>query len=165
VLAACGPKSSKQACSVTPLSCCIAPDNCACRRCTICHGLPVSATPIATTPLVSHSTVHSMSCPVNSFQSTVTCLWHESGLVQAALSGSGRYQKYARQFITSSIPNEQCGQYDQLTSQFPGTGPCYAVWAQTYPWFYRSVCGYVCPAMLGISQCSAGMRKPSSVWQ
>lgn len=61
-------------------------------------------------------------------------------LLQAALSGSGRYQKYARQFITATTPSEQCGEFEQLTSQFPGAGPCYAVWAQTYPWFYRSVC-------------------------
>ena len=59
--------------------------------------------------------------------------------VQAALAGSGRYQKYARQFITASTPRQQCGEYNQLTSQFPGAGPCSAVWAQTYPWFYRCI--------------------------
>lgn len=81
--------------------------------------------------------VMAMSHPVTNLESTVIHVLYD--VMQAALSWSGRYQKYARQFITSSTPSEQCGQYDQLTSQFPGAGPCYAVWAQTYPWFYRSV--------------------------
>lgn len=51
-----------------------------------------------------------------------------------------RYAKYASSFITRGSTGAQfCGEYNQLTSQFPGAGPCYAVWAQTYPWFYRQV--------------------------
>ena len=41
-----------------------------------------------------------------------------------------------------------CGPYNQLTSQFPGAGPCYANWAQTYPWFYRSAWSAVSQVML-----------------
>lgn len=108
-----------------------------------------------------------MSYPVNACECTIDCLWYKSGLVQAALSGSGRYQKFARQFITSSNPSEQCGQYDQLTSQFPGTGPCYAVWAQTYPWFYRSVpfvVRFVQPCLESISVCLARSQTYCAVW-
>ena len=49
-----------------------------------------------------------------------------------------RYSKYRGSFITGDPGTTFCGEYEQLTSQFPGAGPCYAVWAQTYPWFYRS---------------------------
>ncbi|DBA73400.1 TPA: hypothetical protein ACH3X1_011440 [Trebouxia sp. C0004] len=57
----------------------------------------------------------------------------------APSSGPARYNKYYSQFVTGSTANQRCGEYHQLTSQFPGAGPCYAVWAQTYPWFYRCV--------------------------
>ncbi|KAL0045810.1 hypothetical protein WJX82_005374 [Trebouxia sp. C0006] len=57
----------------------------------------------------------------------------------APSSVPARYSKYYSQFVTGSTASQRCGEYHQLTSQFPGAGPCYAVWAQTYPWFYRCV--------------------------
>lgn len=55
------------------------------------------------------------------------------------VTASPRYSKYYGRFITNQPGTTFCGEYEQLTSQFPGAGPCYAVWAQTYPWFYRCV--------------------------
>jgi hypothetical protein len=34
---------------------------------------------------------------------------------------------------------DKSGVYYQVTSQFPGQGPCYPVWVQTIPYFNR--CG------------------------
>lgn len=36
-----------------------------------------------------------------------------------------------------SVPGALTGAYYKATSQFPGKGPCYPVWAATTPYFNR----------------------------
>ena len=70
-----------------------------------------------------------------------------------------RSAKYASSFITTGSTGAQfCGEYDQLTSQFPGAGPCYAVWAQTYPWFYRQV--FLLPVCDSCKICMSTLQQP-----
>ncbi|KAK9804898.1 hypothetical protein WJX72_010746 [[Myrmecia] bisecta] len=49
------------------------------------------------------------------------------------------FDKYKDNFVSNTTGAQFCGQLAQLTSQFPSKGPCYAVWAQTVPWFNRCV--------------------------
>jgi hypothetical protein len=88
------------------------------------------------------------------------------------------YQKYRDDFVTAGTEGAAlCGQFYQLTSQYPSQGPCYPVWAKSLVWSNKcgdppllhclpaclSVCLSVCRSLSAATRTSFFMSVGRSV--